>query len=117
MEGAEGVPLESPLLVASNHISNGDPLILGAFFPGTLFAMAKRELFRPAPAAWLLAGRDRFRGPVRLAGYPGDAPSAGFSALSRQVKATTSLVSGATSKRTIAVWLSTVSTRPVAPTA
>ena len=54
LEGADGVPLEGPLLVASNHISNWDPLILGAFFPGTLFAMAKRELFRPAPVAWLM---------------------------------------------------------------
>jgi len=60
LEGAEGVPLEGPLLVASNHISNWDPLILGAFFPGTLFAMAKRELFRPAPVAWLLAGCNCF---------------------------------------------------------
>jgi hypothetical protein len=48
--------------------------------------------------------------------HPRAAPLPGFSALSRQVKATTSLVSGAMSKRTMAVWLSTVSTRPVAPT-
>ena len=60
LEGADGVPLEGPLLVASNHISNWDPLILGAFFPGTLFAMAKRELFRPSPVAWLLAGCNCF---------------------------------------------------------
>ncbi|HAW10480.1 MAG TPA: 1-acyl-sn-glycerol-3-phosphate acyltransferase [Chloroflexi bacterium] len=60
LEGADGVPLEGPLLVASNHISNWDPLILGAFFPGTLFAMAKRELFRPPPVAWLLAGCNCF---------------------------------------------------------
>ncbi|MBV8444926.1 MAG: hypothetical protein JOZ92_03305 [Candidatus Dormibacteraeota bacterium] len=33
------------------------------------------------------------------------------------MNATTSLVSGATSKRTIAVWLNTVSTRPAEPTA
>ena len=38
------------------------------------------------------------------------------SAVSRHVKATTSLVSGARSKRTIAVWLRTVSTRPREPT-
>lgn len=59
-EGSANVPLEGPLVVASNHISNWDPLILGAFFPGTLFAMAKRELFRPAPVAWLLAGCNCF---------------------------------------------------------
>ena len=60
LDGAGEVPREGPLLVASNHISNWDPLILGAFFPGTLFAMAKRELFRPPPIAWLLAGCNCF---------------------------------------------------------
>lgn len=38
------------------------------------------------------------------------------SAVSRQVKATTSLMSAARSNRTIAVWLKTVSTRPREPT-
>jgi hypothetical protein len=38
------------------------------------------------------------------------------SAVSRQVQATTSLMSGERSKRTIAVWLNTVSTRPSDPT-
>lgn len=59
-EGQAGVPMEGPLLVASNHISNWDPLIYGSFFPGTLFAMAKRELFRPPLIAWLLAGCNCF---------------------------------------------------------
>jgi 1-acyl-sn-glycerol-3-phosphate acyltransferase len=59
-EGLAEVPLEGPLLVASNHLSNWDPLIFGSFFPGTLFAMAKRELFRPRLIAWLLAGCNCF---------------------------------------------------------
>ena len=59
-EGAAGVPLDGPLLVASNHLSNWDGVIYGAFFPGTLFAIVKRELFRPAPLAWLLAGCNCF---------------------------------------------------------
>jgi 1-acyl-sn-glycerol-3-phosphate acyltransferase len=59
-EGGANVPLEGPLVVASNHISNWDGLILGAFFSGTLFAMVKREVFRPAPLAWLLAGCNCF---------------------------------------------------------
>ncbi|MGP8161171.1 MAG: lysophospholipid acyltransferase family protein [Candidatus Dormibacteria bacterium] len=58
--GAKGPPAEGPLLIVSNHISNWDPLIIGSFFPGTLFAMAKRELFRPPPVAWLLAGCNCF---------------------------------------------------------
>jgi 1-acyl-sn-glycerol-3-phosphate acyltransferase len=59
-EGMANVPMDGPLLVASNHISNWDPLIYGSFFPGTLFAMAKRELFRPPLMAWLLAGCNCF---------------------------------------------------------
>ena len=59
-EGIAGVPEDGPLLVASNHISNWDPLIYGSFFPGTLFAMAKSELFQPRPIAWLLAGCNCF---------------------------------------------------------
>jgi 1-acyl-sn-glycerol-3-phosphate acyltransferase len=59
-EGSANVPLEGPLLVASNHISNWDGLILGSFFSGTLFAMVKREVFRPAPLAWLLGGCNCF---------------------------------------------------------
>jgi 1-acyl-sn-glycerol-3-phosphate acyltransferase len=59
-EGCANVPLEGPLVVASNHISNWDGLIIGSFFSGTLFAMVKREVFRPAPLAWLLAGCNCF---------------------------------------------------------
>lgn len=59
-EGTEGIPPAGPLLVASNHISNWDGVIYGSFFPGTLFAIVKRELFRPAPMAWLLAGCNCF---------------------------------------------------------
>ena len=59
-EGSANVPLEGPLLVASNHISNWDGVIIGSFFSGTLFAMVKREVFRPPPLAWLLAGCNCF---------------------------------------------------------
>jgi 1-acyl-sn-glycerol-3-phosphate acyltransferase len=56
IEGAVNVPAEGPLLVASNHTSNLDPMILGGYFPRTLFAMAKREMFFARPVAWFLAG-------------------------------------------------------------
>jgi 1-acyl-sn-glycerol-3-phosphate acyltransferase len=59
-EGGANVPLEGPLVVASNHISNWDGVIVGSFFSGTLFAMVKREVFRPPPLAWLLAGCNCF---------------------------------------------------------
>jgi len=59
-EGSAGVPMEGALLVAANHISNWDGPIIGAFFPGTLFAMAKREMFRIPLLAWGLAGCNCF---------------------------------------------------------
>ena len=54
--GEANIPRDGPLLVASNHTSNLDPMILGGYFPRTLFAMAKRELYFARPVAWFLAG-------------------------------------------------------------
>jgi 1-acyl-sn-glycerol-3-phosphate acyltransferase len=60
-EGEEHIPdAPGPLVVASNHLSNLDPLLLGGFFPRTLFAMAKRELFPNRFAAWMWAGSNTF---------------------------------------------------------
>jgi 1-acyl-sn-glycerol-3-phosphate acyltransferase len=56
IEGEANIPAEGPLLVACNHTSNLDPMILGGFFPHTLFAMAKREMYFARPVAWFLAG-------------------------------------------------------------
>ena len=59
-EGVENIPREGPLVLASNHLSNLDPLLYGGFFPRTLFAMAKRELFPNRFAAWMWAGSNTF---------------------------------------------------------
>jgi 1-acyl-sn-glycerol-3-phosphate acyltransferase len=56
IEGANHIPDGGPLLVASNHTSNRDPMVLGAYFPHTLFAMAKREMYANRLFAWFLAG-------------------------------------------------------------
>jgi len=56
IEGAANVPAEGPLLLACNHTSNLDPMLLGGYFPRTLFAMAKREMYFARPVAWFLAG-------------------------------------------------------------
>lgn len=48
------VPLVGPLLVVSNHLSNADPPILEFAFPRPLYFMAKSELFRIPPLAWLM---------------------------------------------------------------
>ena len=60
-EGLDNIPEgPGPLILASNHLSNLDPLIYGAFFPRTLFAMAKKELFPNRLAAWIWAGCNTF---------------------------------------------------------
>lgn len=56
IEGEDNIPESGPLLVACNHTSNRDPVLFGAYFPRTLFAMAKREMYLNAPIAWFLAG-------------------------------------------------------------
>jgi 1-acyl-sn-glycerol-3-phosphate acyltransferase len=43
--GADNVPIEGPLVVASNHISYLDPPMLGTWFPRVIHFMAKQELF------------------------------------------------------------------------
>ncbi|HEY5256770.1 MAG TPA: lysophospholipid acyltransferase family protein [Candidatus Baltobacteraceae bacterium] len=43
--GRENVPLHGPLIIASNHRSNLDPPILGAYCPRRISYMAKSELF------------------------------------------------------------------------
>ena len=54
--GEDNIPQDGPLLVACNHTSNLDPMVIGGFFPLTLFAMAKRELYFTPAVAWFLAG-------------------------------------------------------------
>ena len=52
--GVENVPADGPLLVASNHLSNADPIILEAAFPRPLFFLGKAELFRNPFFRWVL---------------------------------------------------------------
>jgi 1-acyl-sn-glycerol-3-phosphate acyltransferase len=54
--GEDNIPDQGPLLVACNHTSNLDPMVIGGYFPRTLFAMAKRELYFTPVVAWFLAG-------------------------------------------------------------
>jgi 1-acyl-sn-glycerol-3-phosphate acyltransferase len=52
--GVDNVPGDGPLLVASNHLSNADPIILEAAFPRPLFFVGKSELFRNPFFRWVL---------------------------------------------------------------
>ena len=46
VHGMHNVPPDGPLIVASNHRSYLDPVILASFLPRRVYHMAKRELFR-----------------------------------------------------------------------
>ena len=54
------MPTQGPLLVACNHLSNIDPFIFGGYAPGTMFCMAKKELFTNPIQAWVLGGCNCF---------------------------------------------------------
>ncbi len=46
VRGLEKLPVCGPYIVASNHISNHDPILLAAFLNHNIKFMAKEELFR-----------------------------------------------------------------------
>src|SRR5579859_3611528 len=60
VEALKHMPQDGPLLVACNHLSNIDPFIFGGWAPGTMFCMAKRELYKIPPVAWVLGGCNCF---------------------------------------------------------
>lgn len=60
VEALTHAPTQGPLLVACNHLSNIDPFIFGGYAPGTMFCMAKRELYKIPPVAWMLGGCNCF---------------------------------------------------------
>ncbi len=46
VEGLERLPKTGAYIVASNHVSNHDPIVLSAFVNGSIRFMAKEELFQ-----------------------------------------------------------------------
>jgi 1-acyl-sn-glycerol-3-phosphate acyltransferase len=58
--GLENLPEKGPLIIASNHLSALDTLIVGGNTPGANYAMAKRELFGKRPIAWMWGGCNVF---------------------------------------------------------
>lgn len=72
--GVENVPDVGPLLVASNHLSNADPIILEAAFPRPLFFLGKSELFRNPVFRWILR---------RFGGIPVERGTADLAAIRR----------------------------------
>ena len=54
VKGLENVPSKGPYILASNHISNLDPVIMGISTPHRLRFMAKVELFKNPLMGWWL---------------------------------------------------------------
>lgn len=46
VKGVRNIPRAKAVIVASNHMSNFDPVVVGSAFPRNLRYMAKEELFR-----------------------------------------------------------------------
>ena len=56
VEGVENVPRSGGVVLASNHKSYLDPLLVGAVLPRKIYYLAKKELFHiPLVATWLRA--------------------------------------------------------------
>lgn len=51
---AERIPEAGPVIIASNHVSNWDPIFVGLGCPREVHFLAKRELFRNPVLAWLI---------------------------------------------------------------
>ena len=52
--GTDLIPDEGPAIIASNHISNWDPVLVGLGCNREVHFMAKEELFRNPLLAWLI---------------------------------------------------------------
>jgi len=46
IKGKENIPKDSSFILAANHLSNLDPVMLGAASPVRVYFLAKRELFK-----------------------------------------------------------------------
>ena len=54
VEGLDLIPRsEKGLIIASNHLSNFDPPLVGSLIPREIHFMAKRELFETQPLRWV----------------------------------------------------------------
>lgn len=54
LHGVENVPRKGPCIIASNHQSNMDPMLLGISFNRPISYFAKEELFKNKFFAWVL---------------------------------------------------------------
>lgn len=72
VSGKENIPKDGPVIICSNHISNNDPLVLGASFKRPIHFMAKQEMFSNKLFAFILKKVNAFplkRGATDLSSY------------------------------------------------
>jgi 1-acyl-sn-glycerol-3-phosphate acyltransferase len=60
IEGAEHVPEIGPVILAPNHVSSVDPVLIGISVKRPVHFMAKKELFRNRAVAWFLRSLHAF---------------------------------------------------------
>ncbi len=60
IEGAENIPIEGPVVIASNHRSNLDPFFLGVSSPRQVHFMAKAELWKVSFLGRLISAAGAF---------------------------------------------------------
>ena len=58
--GAENVPAHGGVILASNHLSNADPNLVGSSILRPIFYFAKEELFRQPILGWVLTQVNAF---------------------------------------------------------
>ena len=65
VSGKEHFPRQGGFIVATNHLSYFDPVLVGSWSPRELYYLAKAELFRNGLIGWILRGLNAL--PVRRA--------------------------------------------------
>lgn len=61
--GGERIPRKGPVIIACNHVSNWDPVLVGLGCPREVHFMAKQELFENPLLRWLIGAYNAL--PVR----------------------------------------------------
>jgi len=77
--GAERVPAQGPVIVASNHVSGWDPILVGLAVRREVHFLAKEELFRNPLLRWLITAFNAL--PVRRGGLDRQALRASLAVL------------------------------------
>lgn len=60
IEGKEKFPVQGPVIIAANHLSLWDPVVVGCALDRTVYYMAKGELFDIPFLGWLLRNLKAF---------------------------------------------------------